>query len=104
MTRKPSILAAGVFASFMMVGTVVFAQKASVPKAQNAPRLTQDDVQQLLLLIDKNKDGKITKDEWMKFMSEEFDRLDRDHSGDLDAKDLEQSRVRASRPFSAAGK
>jgi hypothetical protein len=29
----------------------------------------------------------------MKFMEAEFDRLDKDKSGDLDAKDLEQSKV-----------
>jgi hypothetical protein len=32
----------------------------------------------------------------MKFMEAEFDRLDKDKSGDLDAKDLQQSKLRVS--------
>jgi hypothetical protein len=38
----------------------------------------------------------------MNFMSAEFDRLDKDKSGELDQKELEQSQIRASRP--AVGK
>jgi Ca2+-binding EF-hand superfamily protein len=79
-----------------------FAQKASVPKKQAV--LGQEEVRQLLLLMDTDKNGKISKQEWMKFMEAEFDRLDKDHSGDLDAKDLEESSIRVSRPFSALGK
>lgn len=108
MKRKSSILAslaAGVFfATVAIVDTAAFAQKSSIPKTQNAPRLSEDQVKQLMVLMDTNKDGKITKQEWMTFMAAEFDRLDKDHSGDLDAKDLEQSRLQVSRPFSAAGK
>lgn len=99
-----SLAAAGFFAIIAIVETAAFAQKSSVPKTQNGPRLNADEVQQLLVLMDTNKDGKITKQEWMTFMAAEFDRLDKDHSGDLDAKDLEQSRLRVSRPFSTAGK
>jgi Ca2+-binding EF-hand superfamily protein len=57
----------------------------------------------LLLLIDTNKTGKITKQEWMKFMEEEFDRLDKNKSGEIDAKKLARSRLLA-RPFASAGK
>jgi Ca2+-binding EF-hand superfamily protein len=45
----------------------------------------------LLLLMDTDKSGKISKQEWMKFMEAEFDRLDKDKKGQLDAKELEQS-------------
>jgi EF hand domain-containing protein len=106
MKRNCSILASLAAASFfaiLLVETGAFAQKASVPKPENAPRLSQSEVRKLLALIDTDKNGKITKQEWMKFMEAEFERLDKDHSGDLDAKDLEESRVRAS-VFSTAGK
>ena len=53
---------------------------------------------QLLLLIDTDKNGKISKQEWMKFMEAEFDRLDKDKKGQLDAKELEQSKLRVSHP------
>jgi hypothetical protein len=45
-------------------------------------------VRELLRLMDKNKDGSVSKDEFMRFMSEEFDRLDADHSGDLSREEL----------------
>ena len=43
--------------------------------------------------MDTDKNGKISKDEWMKFMSAEFDRLDLDTSGELDPRELLQSNV-----------
>jgi EF hand domain-containing protein len=43
--------------------------------------------------MDTDKNGKITKQGWMRFMEAEFDRLDKDKSGDLDAKDLAQNCV-----------
>jgi uncharacterized membrane protein YdfJ with MMPL/SSD domain len=57
-----------------------------------------DAAKQLLLVMDANKSGKISKEEWMKFMEAEFDRLDTDHKGQLDVKELTQSRVRV-RPY-----
>jgi hypothetical protein len=53
---------------------------------------------QLLLAMDTNKSGKVSKEEWMKFMEAEFDRLDTDHKGQLEVKELTQSRIRV-RPF-----
>ena len=81
-----------------------FAQDtASVPKPQDDLALGEADARRLLLLVGPNKDGKITKQAWMKFMSAEFDRLDKDKSGSLDIKELAESRLLAG-PFSAAGK
>jgi hypothetical protein len=109
MTQKRRVFArlAGAIlcALIVIVETGAFAQKASVPKPIPGARLSDEQVRQLLLLMDTNKDGKITKQEWMKFMEAEFERLDRDHSGDLDATDLASSRVEATpKPFAAAGK
>jgi hypothetical protein len=50
----------------------------------------------LLLLIDADDNGKISKQEWMKFMEAEFDRLDNDKKGQLDVKELMQSKWRVS--------
>ena len=47
--------------------------------------------------------SQISKQEWMKFMEAEFDRLDKDKSGDLDAKDLKEPQLRVSH-YTAAGK
>jgi Ca2+-binding EF-hand superfamily protein len=79
------------------------AQKASVPKQQDQLALGENEVKQLFLLIDTQKKGKITKQEWMNFMEAEFDRLDKNKSGELDTTELAQSRLRVS-PFAKAGK
>jgi Ca2+-binding EF-hand superfamily protein len=79
------------------------AQKAPIPKAQDKLALGENDVKQLMLLIDADKNGKITKQAWMEFMEAEFDRLDKNKSGELDAQELAQSRLRVS-PFAKVGK
>jgi hypothetical protein len=53
-----------------------------------------DAAKELLLMMDTDKSGKVSKQEWMKFMEAEFDRLDADHKGQLDVKELTQSRMR----------
>ncbi len=79
------------------VGTA-FAQKTTPDaKKQNAAELGEDEVKQMLALMDTDKNGKISKAEFMKFMEAEFDRLDKDKSGELDPKELTQSLVRPSR-------
>lgn len=42
--------------------------------------------QRLLLLMDKDKNGKVSKQEFMSFMESEFDQLDVNKSGDLDVR------------------
>lgn len=75
-----------------------FAQKTTPDaKKQNAVALGTDEVKQLLILMDTDKNGKISKAEFMKFMEAEFDRLDKDKSGELDPKELTQSLVRPSK-------
>ena len=85
-----------------ILGTAV-AQKAAVPKPQDKLAIGEDEAKQLLLLIDTDKKGKISKQEWMKFMEAEFDRLDKTKSGELDVTELMQSKLRVS-PFLSVGK
>ena len=84
-------------------GTAV-SQKQNVPKTPDKLVIGQEQVRQLLLLMDTDKNGKISKQEYMTFMEKEFDRLDKDHSGELDPKELSQSQFRVSHPFAAEGK
>lgn len=65
------VLSAVLVATWTMLGTAV-AQKASVPKPQAKQALGEEEVKQLLFLIDTDKKGKISKQEWMKFMEAEF--------------------------------
>jgi len=90
--------------------TTNVAQKVS-PQPQKEPaqppdkfELGEDQVKALLLLMDTDKNGKISKAEWMKFMAEEFDRLDKDKNGELDPEELKQSRINASHDFLRVGK
>jgi len=91
------VVVAVLAAIWAILGTAV-AQKAATPKPQDKLALGDAEVTQLLLLIDTDKKGKISKQEWMKFMEGEFDRLDKDKRGELDVKELTQSRLRVSHP------
>jgi hypothetical protein len=97
-----TVIIAVLVATWATLGTAV-AQKAAVPKSPDKLAIGEDEVKQLLLLMDTNKTGKITKREWMKFMEAEFDRLDKNKSGELDVNELAQSRLRVSH-FLSVGK
>jgi EF hand len=45
-----------------------------------------DAAKQLLLAMDTDQSGKVSKQEWMRFMEEEFDRLDTDRKGQRTSK------------------
>jgi hypothetical protein len=96
------VVLAVLVATGTMLGTA-HAQKAAVPKVVDKLAIGEAEVRQLLLLMDTDKNGKITKQEWLKFMEAEFDRLDKDKSGHLDTKELAQSRLRVSH-FTDVGK
>ena len=51
-------------------------------------------VRQLLRLMDKDKNGQVSRAEFMRFMEAEFNRLDVDHSGELTPKELSRSILR----------
>lgn len=86
-----ALLTAGLAGMSLMTA---FAQKDSVPVTQDRVALGADETKQLLELMDKDKSGKVSKAEFMAFFSAEFDRLDKDHSGELDVKELEKSIMR----------
>jgi len=105
--KRENVLFVYLITVLLVFGTIVgtaAAQKSdkNVPKQQRTILLGEDEVKQLLLLMDADKNGKISKKEFMAFLSAEFDRLDVDKSGELDAKELTQSQLRPARP--AVGK
>lgn len=83
--------------TWVLLGNAV-GQRQAVPKVQDKLALGEPEVKHLLLLMDTDQSGKISKEEWMKFMEAEFDRLDKEKKGQLDAKELEQSKLRVSHP------
>jgi Ca2+-binding EF-hand superfamily protein len=51
------------------------------------------EAKKLLLLMDTDQSGKVSKQEFMSFMEAEFARLDINKDGELDVKELTNSRV-----------
>lgn len=97
LTRRNLVTAIAVMGAQWPVARATAQEKDTLPNRPDKLALGQADVEQLLLLMDTNKDGKISKAEWMNFVSAEFDRLDKDKSGELDVKEIAQSRLRATR-------
>jgi EF hand len=98
--RKKSSWVAVIFAVLIVTGTMLgnaAAQKASVPKPQNKLAMGENEVKQLLPLMNTDANGMISKQEFMKFMEAEFERLDKNKKGELNAKELSQSNLTASR-------
>jgi hypothetical protein len=93
--RMRIVLAAVVFFAGW-AGVAAAQTTAAVDRQPNKQVIGAEAVKQLLLLMDTDKNGMISKQEWMNFMSAEFDRLDKDKSGELDVKELTQSKIRAS--------
>jgi Ca2+-binding EF-hand superfamily protein len=65
------------------------------PVAPPEKKLAQGEkeAKKMLLLMDKDNSGKVSKQEFMNFMEAEFQRLDINHDGELDVKELTDSRV-----------
>jgi Ca2+-binding EF-hand superfamily protein len=108
MSRRTNIVWVMVLIAVLLTTGVMpraaLAQRASVPKPPpDRLALAENEVKQLLLLMDTDKNGKISKHEYMRFMESEFERLDRKSNGQLDVKELTESKLRVSH-FAAVGK
>lgn len=73
-----------------VLGTGV--SQRGVSKQPEKLTIAIENVKQLLLVMD-TKNGKISKQEWMRFMEAEFDRLDTEKKGELDQSEMRQSTV-----------
>lgn len=87
---------AGLLAVGAMLGNAA-AQKAALPKSQDNLAIGEDQVRQLLPLMKADKEGMISRQEYMGFMESEFERLDKDKKGELDIKKLASSNLTVSR-------
>jgi hypothetical protein len=87
---------AGVLGTGAIIGTAIAGQEPSqVPATQDEKKLAagEREAKKMLLLMDTDKSGKVSKQEFMNFMEAEFQRLDINKDGELDVKELTQSRV-----------
>jgi len=103
LTKRPQIVAVVAITGLLAVTAV--ARPAANPSQQTtpaAPALTpqsppvaagEAQAKKLLVLMDTDHSGKVSKQEFMQYMSAEFDRLDTNHDGALDITELEQSQM-----------
>jgi hypothetical protein len=82
-------------AAVTFLGTAA-AQKNSAPRPQDRLAIGEDNVKQLILLMDTDKNGMVSKQDYMRFMEAEFHRLDKSNHGQLDARELNRSTLYAS--------
>ena len=73
------------------------AQKMPLPRPQDNLAMGEDQIKQLLLLMPVDRRGMVSRQEYMRFMEAEFNRLDQEKRGELDARRLAQSNLSASR-------
>lgn len=97
MTRRSLVSAIAAVGTGWAVSRAAAQEKDTLLRRPSALALGQEQVVQLVLLMDTNENGKISKQEWMDFMSAEFDRLDKGKSGQLDVRAIEASRWVATR-------
>lgn len=97
MFRKRTIVATLLVAG-VMVGAVG-AQKVVTPKVQDNVAKGEAEVRPLLLLMNQDNDGKVSKQEFMRFMEAEFDRLDTKNEGKLDVKEVTKPPVPPTKAF-----
>lgn len=90
------VLMAVVVVAATFLGTAA-AQKASVPRPQDRLAMGEEHVKQLLLIMETDSHGMISRQQYMKFMEAEFQRLDKNKQGQLDARQLNQSTLSAGR-------
>ena len=61
---------------------------AAIAQTSHTQKMANRDVNQLIRLMDKDKNGVVSKEEFMDFMSQTFDRLDINKSGTLEPNEL----------------
>jgi EF hand domain-containing protein len=86
------LVIAALFVAGAMEGSAIAAQIAATPKSQNQNNVAvgETNTKQLLLLMNQDKEGKVSRQEFMSFMEAEFDRLDKKKDGKLNVKELTQ--------------
>jgi len=78
-------------------------QRADPPRRPDNFVVGEAGVKEMLYLMDSDRDGKVSKEEFMGFMHSVFDRLDAGQTGQLDIKELTESKWQRSH-FARVGK
>jgi Ca2+-binding EF-hand superfamily protein len=92
---KRMFLAIATWLMLIAAGSVVAQGSDPKAEAQKEKKLAagEREAKKMLLLMDTDKSGKVSKQEFMSFMEAEFQRMDINKDGELDVKELTDSRV-----------
>lgn len=102
LSRRTLILALVAIAALLAVAAPLRNAIAAQQTPAAAPAVTPNpsevaagspEAVRLLKLMDTDQNGKISHGEYMAFMEAEFQRLDLNHDGELDLKELEKSQL-----------
>ena len=107
LSTKKKVLAFAIITGLIAIGVMMKTANAAGQSPTAAPQTTntaapmtpqspqvvagEAEAKKLILLMDADKNGKISRAEFMAFMAAEFDRLDVNKDGELDVKELEKS-------------
>jgi len=69
------------------------ASTAALAVSKRTTAAANKDITQLLRMMDRDMNGSVSKEEFMQFMSETFDRLDVNHSGALERSELQRMTI-----------
>ena len=98
MTKLTNVLIVPMVAVLVAGGLKVVAQdQTPAPAQERKPdekklKKGEADAKRMLLLMDQDKNGKVSKQEFMSFMDADFERMDKNKDGELDVKELTQLR------------
>lgn len=72
---------------------VARATKSLIAEFRKQLEIGDSQAERLMVLMDRHHEGGVTKEEFLRYMDAEFDRLDTDKNGKLDVNELRQLRV-----------
>jgi hypothetical protein len=76
------------FIALVVVGTVAVAQKDGGLRHPDPAVLATEHVREILLVMNPDRNGNITREQWLQFMAAEFDHLDSDRKGAIEPRKL----------------
>lgn len=93
--RRSFMQVAGMLVSAATVKTAIAQDKSQKDDERREKNLAMGEAEakRMLLLMDRDKNGRVSKQEFMAFMEAEFERMDVNKDGELDVKELTQFHV-----------